>query len=311
MLQVLLLTLKQFGILVCFGVIGFALKRLKVVDDAKTLSGVLVNVFLPAAVFDLFYRNFTPSTLVEAYPYALSGVALLGVSALIAYPLTRKIAGRINRGTVVYSLIVTNMTYVGLPLIKAAFPDYELLFMVFVMGFQVYIFTFGMAMFKEDGRVSFKGLCSPVMIAMVLGMLAGLLLGGLNVRMPAFFSEIVSSAAACMSPVAMLVAGVTLARLPLRSLISGKLYLFALLRLVVLPAAVGGIFYLVFGLTGIAPGVAMIAVIYLALPTGLNSVIFAEAEGQDGSLGARYALVTHTLGLLTLPVVFAVASLMV
>ena len=55
-------------------------------------------------------------------------------------------------------------------------------------------------------------------------------------------------------------------------------------------------------------GVVKIIIIYTALPMGINSVVFAEANGSDGTVGAQCAFISHAACLITLPFIFALVA---
>ena len=312
MVTVLLLTLQQFAVLFFFLAIGYLLNRSRVIDDVKPLSAALMWVFIPAVVFNVFYKNFTLSNFSVAMPYAIAGLALMLVSAAVSYPIVRRYKDRITRNTYLYSLIITNMSYVGFPLVSNVFPEMYIFFMVFITAFQVYIFTVGVAMLKpEKEKVSLKGLLSPIMIVLVVGMACGLIFDAASVRLPSTVENIIDSAAACMSPIAMLITGFTLAKLPLKKVFTNTgVYVFTALRLIVFPAVFGGIFYLLYLLFGLPIGIVKVAIVYLALPMGINTVVFAEANGADGTVGAQCAFISHAACVLTLPLVFALVSIL-
>lgn len=47
----------------------------------------------------------------------------------------------------------------------------------------------------------------------------------------------------------------------------------------------------------------------LALPMGMNMVVYPEAFGGDGLSGAKTAFISHLLSVVTLPLVFTLLSL--
>ncbi len=310
--KVFILTLEQFCVLLMFIVIGYLLNKFKIIADSRPLSSALMWVFLPAVVFDVFYENFTISNLSTALPYLIAGVVLLGVSLAVALPLVKRYKDRITRNTYLYSMAITNMAYLGFPLVSAVFPELYLFFVVFTIGYHFFVFTVGAMMFApEDKKFSWKGLLSPIMIALVLGAICGPLLDGIGVQLPDVAENIVGSAAGCMSPVAMLVTGFTLAKLPIAKVFNRlDVYFFTALRLLVLPAVFGAISYLCYLWLGLPIDVVRIVIVFSALPMGLNPVVFAEANGGDGTLGAQCAFISHVLCLVTLPLIFGLTALL-
>ncbi len=296
-----------------FIIIGYALRKKNILKDARALSTSLMWVFLPAVVFDVFYKNFTVSNLTKALPYLIAGAVVLVICFVVFQPILKKgYQDRIARNTYLYSMLFSNMAYMGFPLIKGVFPELELFFVIFTIAPHIYIFTVGTVMFAPEGKkFSLKGLLSPIMIALFLGLICGPVFDATSVKLPSFVEKIISSAAGCMSPIAMLITGITLAKLPLKDLFKRKdVYLFTFVRLLAIPAVLGGIAYLCNLAFGLPMDVVKIIIIYCALPMGLNTVVFAEANGEDGTLGAQCGFISHLLCLATLPFVFGLVAIL-
>ncbi len=312
MKEAFLLTLSQIGIMFAFIIIGYALSKKKVVTDAKPFSTALMWVFLPAVVFDVFYKNFTVSNLSKALPYLIAGIVVLAIGIAVFTPILKRYKDRITRNTYLYSMAITNMAYMGFPLIKGVFIELYLFFVVFTIGFHLYIFTIGTMMFAPEGKkLSLKGLLSPIMIALFLGLVCGPIFDVADAKLPVFVENIIASAAGCMSPIAMLITGMTLAKLSLGEMFKRKeVYFFTALRLLVIPAVIGGLAYLCNLAFGLPIGVVQVVIIYCALPMGLNPVVFAEANGGDGTLGAQCAFISHICCLATLPFVFGLVAIL-
>ena len=311
MQNVFLPTLAQVSVLVIFIVIGYILKLTGKVKDGKVLSSLLLWVFLPAVVFKVFSENFTVSKFGEAKDYLIAGCVVFGVVLGSGYLIACRYSDRMKRNVLWYSFVVTNMSYVGITLIDKLLNEYVLYYMVFIMPFQVFVFTAGSAMFKpEKEGISLKGLLSPVNIAMVLGMIVGVVFDLCNVQIPSVISTIVASASGCMSSAAMLLTGIILADQPVKEVFgSVEAYVFTFLRLAVFPALFGGIAYLLQLWLGFSVGIVKMTIIYLALPFGLNSVVFSEAYGGDGSLGAKIGFLSHLFCIITMPLWFMAIDL--
>ena len=94
-----------------------------------------------------------------------------------------------------------------------------------------------------------------------------------------------------------------------------KVYVATALRLVILPAVIVGAIWgiktlanLYFG-ASIDNTVLFLCFFSLATPLGLNTVIFPEAYGGDPEPGAAMALISHTLCVLTIPLLYALMTL--
>ena len=104
-----------------------------------------------------------------------------------------------------------------------------------------------------------------------------------------------------MSPVAMLLTGMTIAQFNLREVLNMKgVYLVTALRLLVFPLLFLGAM-LVFPMP---ETFSICAICSLAMPLGLNTIIIPSALGKDTKVASGMALVSHILSCLTIPVIF-------
>ena len=154
---------------------------------------------------------------------------------------------------------------------------------------------------KKTGINPLKNLLNPVFIGMILGAAIGLF--DLSKYLPKFFADTVSSASACMAPIAMILTGYVVANYDLKKLLTqGRVYFATALRLIVLPT----IFVLGLKTLGADQTTLIVALMAYATPLGLNTVVFPAAYGGDTTTGASMALISHTIAVITIPLMFAV-----
>ena len=110
-----------------------------------------------------------------------------------------------------------------------------------------------------------------------------------------------------MSPVAMLLTGMTIAQFNLREVLVIKgVYLVTALRLLVFPLLFLGAM-LVFPMP---ETFATCAVCSLAMPLGLNTIIIPSALGKDTKVASGMAVISHVFSCLTIPVIFMLLHFM-
>ena len=104
-----------------------------------------------------------------------------------------------------------------------------------------------------------------------------------------------------MSPIAMLLTGMTIARIDLKKTFTNvPVYLASLVRLVALPLAAIGVLTVL----KLEYGLALCVVCNLAMPLGLSPVVVPAAYGRDTSDAAGMALISHLLSCVSIPAVF-------
>ena len=297
---------EQVFILFFFGLVGYALAKTGVVNAAhgKTLSVLLVNVFLPASVFNTFSSSFNVGYLSQNGPFLLVALAANAVIVLISILVGRLFSReKYEQKIFEYTTVSPNFGYFGYALALALFGS-NLEMMVFTMPTLVYVHTYGFAVLTKS-KMNLRGLFNPVTVALLVGALVGIL--GFAPALPTVLTSITGNAAACMGPVSMLLAGIVVSEYRLSDMFSDwRTYAITAIRLLVLPL-LGGLIFSTFA----TPTQLGAVVLFLALPCGLNTVVFPKSVDEDCHLGASMAIVSNILACLTIPIVLAIFGISV
>lgn len=289
------LVFKQLLILYIFLIVGYIIGKFKKdkAPHSDILSVLIVNVFMPCKVFSTFSKNFTISYFSEKYTYLIASLILIAILITVGFFASKLLSKKdYERKVYRYSFVLTNYSYLGYVLIENVFGELVLAnFIFFAIPFIVYTYTFGYAMLT-GGKNPAKKLLNPITIAILLGMIVGLT----RLNLPQVISSVVSMGSACIGPLSMLLTGITLSTFAIKELLINKsVYIFSIIRLIVIPAIVYGICIL-FNLTTLLPMLLMIT----CMPCGLNTIVFPKLINEDCKLGASLALITHVLSMATL-----------
>ena len=172
----------------------------------------------------------------ERYPLiVVSVIVLVSLMVLNAVVIPRiiKTGGTYRQHVLQYSLTVANFGYMGYALIQGAYGDLMLLnAQVFALPMSIYTSTEGYRLLTNSGKVSLKKLISPMIVAIFIGCILGLT----GIQMPRVLADVVSKGSACMGPISMLLAGITVSDYPLDHILKDKqAYVVSFLRLLVIP----------------------------------------------------------------------------
>jgi predicted permease len=138
-------------------------------------------------------------------------------------------------------------------------------------------------------------------MALILGAVLGLL--GVRQYLPDFLTDTIANLSACMGPLAMILTGFIIGNYDLKALLKNKkVYLASVLRLIVIPALVIGIFYLL----GANKQVLVMSLFAFGTPLGLNTVIIPTSYGSDAHTGASMTMISHVACILTIPLMYAI-----
>ena len=298
-------TLSQMAFLFSLIVIGFILTKSKIVttDAAGILAKLENNLFIPALVLNTFVQNFTVERLQSAWQVLLASIILLLVVIPLAIGVSKLMTkDQYIRNIYTYGLCFSNFGFMGNAVVSALFPDIFLEYLIFTLPLWMGIYLWGTpSLLMSDGskqtlKSRLKSFTNPMFIAMLVGIILGLI----GVNLPNWLNSVISSSANCMSPIAMLLTGITVANIDLvKTFKNGQIYLISLVRLLVFPL----LFLVIFMFLPLPETLRTCAICSLAMPLGLNTIVIPSAYGKDTSAAAGMAIISHALSCITIPLV--------
>ena len=302
-MQVFSASFNQMLVLFTFMALGYFLnfKGILPLNTSLALSRLETNVLVPCLVFNTFYKYCTVENISVKWLYIVYGAVLTIVSVLIAVFLSKLFSkDGYLRKIYTYSFAVANFSFMGNAVVLGIFGEDVLFdYMIFTLPLCLYVYSYGTASLKpdNDSKLSIKMFMNPICLAMLFGAIAGLV----KLTIPKFLVTAISSAGACMSPLAMMLTGFVVANFSIKRLAKvWRIYVASVLRLIILPL----LFVLVLKLLKTDSSVIMLTLCATAMPLGLNTVVFPAAYGGDTTPGASMALISHLMSIITIPIMF-------
>ncbi len=328
MVDVFINTLLPVITLFLFMAIGFALKKFNIVpaNSNSVLAKVETWVFCPALSFLSMANSFTVPNLAQHATNLAFSVGLLAIAFIIGNlvaPLFIK-DKVYERNIYKYALVFANFGYMADPLVEAMFGlDVLGYYKLFCLPFSICIYTWGIVSLNPNSSKNgslFKNLLNFPTIAMFAGMIVGIS-GIFNTgtsEFCAFIEETLIPLRNCYGPVAMILVGMTVANYNVKELLfDKKVYFATLLRLIVLPGVILtsliGVHALINNVFNLSISNAPIyfAFFFLAMPLGMNTIVFPEAFGGNPKPGASMALISSVASVITIPIMFTLLSLLI
>ena len=317
-------TLEQTSILLIFIFIGYFLRKKEIINEGgkKVLAGLLVNLFLPCYYIVSLSTNLTIDKINQYLLYFVCGIGLAIAIVFIAMPFARLLGkNKLQRNVLKYSFAFANIGYFGYPVVGVVFGEAVKASMIlFCIPQSIVISTYGYQILtqkplenpndvenalvqKEKWTKHLRFLYAPPFMGLMIGVVIGLL----PINLPTYVVNMLDLAKNCQSPVAMLLTGAVLSSVPLFKLFASiKSYVVGFIRLIVVPVVIGLAFYLL----GARGELLVIAVASVALPVGMNVVVYPESAGLDGTEGAKTCFISYVLALGTLPLVFEIIQML-
>ena len=277
-------------------------------EALRGLTNLLLFLVAPSVTIQAFQRPFDAAR--------LRTIGVVFVIDLVAFAITIAVARAIMNRRLVpdhamrvalqFGTVYSNAGFIGIPLTQALLGSDGVFYAVtYIAAYTVYVWTHGISLFgHEHVRASMK-LRRVVLNPGIISILIALPLYIFSVHIPSPASDVVGYLAAMNTPLSMIVVGVNLAALSLRSIFSDKfVWLGTLARNIIIPA----LFIVLLSLLPIDPVARMAILISVSTPVGAFLVIFSVRHDQDTQFATRLLCLSTLLCVITLPVALVVAS---
>jgi predicted permease len=290
-------------------VIGYVLNKLKLLpENADTvLAKTETYVLVPALNISTFMNYCTVESLSSYRPFLTVSVILITVAISIAIPLSGIFTkDSYQRNIYKYALTFGNFGFLGNAIVPIILGEEFLYpYLLFTLPLNAMCYIWGLSLLVPAGNSNniFRNLLNPCVISIGIGAVLGLT--GMQPVIPSFAKLTLSNLSACMGPIAMILTGFVAAKYRIGDLLNKPfVYLATLFRLILLPVA----FLAVLVLLRIDALIIKMCLFAYATPLGLNTVVFPTAYNKDASTGASMALISHTLCVVTIPLLYTVLT---
>lgn len=271
----------------------------------KALSNLVLYIAQPALILSAYIRPFDREIVFNAvWIFVLAALAHT-IFSFVAIFVFRKVPdGR--RKVLTFATIFSNAAYMGIPLIVAVLGEeaaiyssvYSIVFNLFLWSLGVYICT------GDKASVSFKKvLLHPVTISSVIGVLFFLL--PIDAYFPSLLKEGLDMLKGLVAPLSMLIIGLRLAQIDFRGLFKDKqMYIFLLLRLILLPSCVFFIMRIL-QLLSLPIDITVMTVILVSAstPAATATSMFAEKFDCDAPYAGKLVSASTILSVATMPLI--------
>lgn len=317
-MEIFKLTLSQMLMMFTLILVGFVLrKKSPLPDNSHTVMSKLETFAItPALSLYNMMTKCTVETFTENYILILYGLIMVLCAVALSYPLSKLFVRNhkdspeleYQRNVYKYAMTFGNFGFMGNFIALSVWgDDFFYKYSLFTLCVLIICNSWGLyILIPKDRNASVfanlkKGLLTPPIIALLLGIIFGLT--GASRFVPDFMISAFKSAGNCQGPIAMLLAGFVIGGYDFKGLVTDKkVYVASLLRLIVIPSAL----LLVLGALNVSKEIMTLALITFATPLGLNTIVYPAAYGGDPKTGASMAMVSHTLSVATIPIMYLV-----
>lgn len=311
--MVFVTSIVSVGLLFALAIPGFCLKKFKMLPD--TAVKVLVTVLLYASQPFLTISSFTKKTydsslLVNMGLTVAFSIGLLLILYLVSLFVFSFSKEKATRGIYTASAYMCNVSFMGIPLLNAFFPDKPEMIIycaIFIVVFNMMAWSlcvYGLT--GEKRHINAKKIfLNPPTITLI-------------VALPIFFSgwqmpkELVTSVdflAGMTTPLSMIILGVRLAETsPRKMFLNSKNYISSIIKVVVCPLLSLGIILAINAIAPLDNTLIVTLVLLMAMPTAASVIIMAEKFEKDSQIAVMVAILSSIMSILTIPLLMMILN---
>ena len=294
--------LRQIAIMALLVVVGIFLSRKGYLSEqgTKDLGAVLIRIVIPCVIVKSYITA-----------YSRERLTLMGLSfllALVAYVIAMAVSWLVfgkRKRIENFAAAFCNAGFIGIPLAQAVIGEEGVFYIAASIALlNLFQWTYGVYIMTDNkDAISAKTIVkNPVVIAIVIGIILFIT----QLPVPEIVVSTLSYIAGMNTPVAMILLGTYMARLPVkRILFEKRAYLCVLLRLIAIPLHV----LLVFRILPVKDeSVVMATYLAAVTPVGANICVFAQQNNCDYEFSVITVCLSTLLSVATIPLLYTLAQ---
>ncbi len=303
-------------IFIALAIPGYILVKAKMLKSSETnvLSSILTHVGMPFLIISSTISITFSSDLITLFLITVGACIVLTLLVfLIAKLFSKNEKTKKTRCTMEFAMTFSNNGFLGIPLAMAVFGTTSLvlpIIIVYNIINNVLIFSIGVFNISGDkNAISLrKALLNPVLIAFIIGIILNLLNVTSYVPEVADYSEHLKN---LVTPLSMLVLGIKLADIPIKTLLlSKKSYIVSFVKLVVTPVFCVAVAFLLKEIISLPIEFVLATFIAFSMPTAGLAPTLADKYNGDTENAVIFTLGNTILSIITIPLLyFALVSI--
>lgn len=287
--------------------IGIFCYRIHLIDQVtnRKLSDIVLILVNPIVVLVAYQREFDTTLLTGLLISLVMAVVTHIIGIIISNVIIRRKKNRTDLSIERFAVIYSNCGFIGIPMAGGLFGSEGVFYITAYMTiFNLLVWTHGVVIMtgKADIKSIGKALLSPTIIATVVGFL----LFVTRLMIPNVLLDTLSYIGNMNTPLAMLVAGVTIAQTDVRKLLlKPRIYYISFVKLLLIPI----VMLLLFRLFEIPNVVLLTSVLAAACPTAVTVNLFSIRYEKNFLYASEVFAISTMASMITIPLVMYIANL--
>lgn len=287
--------------------IGYICYKKKMINDvaASSMSEVLLMVVTPAVIIKAFQIEFNPS-LAKGLVVSVCLAVISHIAGIIIGIFSIRKKGDSKQNQVDrFASTYGNAGFMGIPLIASVLPQDGVFYAsAFIAVFNIFVWTHGVSIMT--GKIGKKDVLKIIKSPPIIGIVLGLIMFLLNIRLPHIIGTTVNYVADLNTPLAMLVSGVYIAKTNIfKAFTKLSIYRVGIIKLIAVPLVMTAIFTFI-NPDSFIKNIAIANVLSSACPTAATTLLMATKYDKGPEYASMLIASTTIFSIITIPVVMFV-----
>ena len=267
-------------------------------ENASTVvSAIQMKFFIPLMQIYILMTYVTLDDIKQNWFMVVLSVVLIFVTIVLARPISTLLSKNLSTAkALTFAMVFSNFGFMALPIIESIYDaNGFMLFTLFDIPYYIAVNSIGQIIIEKDAKFNPKSLFLPINISIIIGILIVIF----DIRLGSFLENFIHSVYVCVTPLAMTLAGIVLAKRKLSDMFKNPVvYTVSALRLIVIPLILWGVLYAL----GVRGSALSVPVLVTAMPVAANGVMLAENGGGDSVTVAQSVFISTLFSVVTIPV---------
>ncbi len=297
----------QIAIMFLIMLIGIICYRIRLIDQNtnKKLSDIVLMLVNPILILISYQREYDSTLLTGLLISLVMAVATHIFAIIIGYVIIRGNKHETDLAIERFAVIYSNCGFIGIPMAEGLFGSEGVFYITaYITIFSLLVWTHGVIIMT--GKANIKSIGKAFLSPSIIAAVGGFLLFITRIMLPDILTDTLTYIGNMNTPLAMLVAGITIAQTDIRKLlVKLRIYYISIVKLLLIPIAMLVVFRL-FKLPNI---ILLTSVLAAACPTAATVNLFALRYDKNYLYASEIFAVSTIASMITIPFVMYIANL--
>ena len=287
--------------------LAFICYKIKLVDQNgnRSLSNLLLMVVNPLLIITVYQGTEYDPDMVRGLLLAFAAAFLTHILGIVVSTALIRPSSGTDYSIERFNSMYSNCGFIGIPLINSVFGGNGVFYITaYMVAFNLFSWTHGVILMEK--KCSLKNMKEGVLSPMFLSTIAAVVLFFLRIRIPSVVLDSMNYVADMNTPLAMMVAGFSVAQADLGKMLRNtRIYFVSFIKLILIPLLVIGVLKLM----ALPDAAAVTVLIGAACPAATTGTMMAIRYRQNYTYSSELFAMTTVLSVVTIPAVIFLSEI--